>query len=134
MQGLPALGSTHHPTPISRRSSWSAWFQSSHFDAELQGWAAGPRRRAPEAGGAPDVQAQAPDAALFVGSGKAGEIQTLAQVHGAKGGAVRPGPQAQRSDAILTPSADAGQRDRTLLHPGDLCPARPRTSKLQVEL
>jgi GTP-binding protein HflX len=76
---------------------------------------------------------KAPDAALFVGSGKADEIRMLAQAM-ARRGAVRPGPE---PGAATQPGAPIGLpvNDRTLLILEIFAQrARSHEGKLQVEL
>ncbi|HRO80780.1 MAG TPA: GTPase HflX [Alicycliphilus denitrificans] len=105
-----------------------------HFDAELQELGL----LAQTAGLKPvarlTCKRKAPDAALFVGSGKAGEIQTLAQMHGAKevlfDQALSPAQQRNLERHLQMPV-----NDRTLLILEIFAQrARSHEGKLQVEL
>ena len=109
-------------------------FGAPHFDAELEELGL----LAQTAGLAPvarlTCKRKAPDAALFVGSGKADEIRTLAQMHGAKevlfDQALSPAQQRNLERHLQLPV-----NDRTLLILEIFAQrARSHEGKLQVEL
>ena len=58
---------------------------------------------------------KAPDAALFVGSGKADEIKALVPAHRRRRRDVRPGPVARRSSATWSATSACAVADRTML-------------------
>jgi len=109
-------------------------FGAPHFDAELEelGLLAHTAGLAPVA--RLTCKRKAPDAALFVGSGKADEIRTLAQMHGAKevlfDQALSPAQQRNLERHLQLPV-----NDRTLLILEIFAQrARSHEGKLQVEL
>jgi GTP-binding protein HflX len=78
---------------------------------------------------------KAPDAALFVGSGKADEIKELAAMHQGERGHLRPVPEPGAAAQPRAPARHRGLRPH-LAHPRNLRPARAfsHEGKLQVEL
>ncbi|MHA7601582.1 GTPase HflX [Alicycliphilus sp. T452] len=135
MQGPAALSSNPSPdTDFTPVLLVGVDFGLPHFDAELQELGL----LAQTAGLKPvarlTCKRKAPDAALFVGSGKAGEIQTLAQMHGAKevlfDQALSPAQQRNLERHLQMPV-----NDRTLLILEIFAQrARSHEGKLQVEL
>lgn len=109
-------------------------FGLSHFDAELEELGLLAQTAGMEPVARITCKRKAPDAALFVGSGKADEIRTLAQMHGARevlfDQALSPAQQRNLERHIELPV-----NDRTLLILEIFAQrARSHEGKLQVEL
>jgi GTPase len=109
-------------------------FHAPHFDAELEELGLLAQTAGLEPVARITCKRQAPDAALFVGSGKADEIQALAQLHGAAeilfDQAISPAQQRNLERRIGMPV-----NDRTLLILEIFAQrARSHEGKLQVEL
>ncbi len=109
-------------------------FHAPHFDAELEELGLLAQTAGLEPVARITCKRQAPDAALFVGSGKADEIQALAQQHGAAeilfDQAISPAQQRNLERRIGMPV-----NDRTLLILEIFAQrARSHEGKLQVEL
>jgi GTPase len=131
--GIPIEGS-HQPTSSNKVLLVGVDFHAPHFDAELQELGLLAETAGLEPVARLTCKRQAPDAALFVGTGKADEIKDLAHQHGASevlfDQAISPAQQRNLEKRIGLPV-----NDRTLLILEIFAQrARSHEGKLQVEL